>query len=332
MLKLFEKSTGFQVVVILVVTILLWMHALAHPQPMTPPDTFAPLYGLLYSLSLSPFLSVLIAMLLVIAGGILLNLMLSNAGLVSQNSLLPTLFYILFMSATADTLTPTLIVGVLAIAFVSMLLLHSTLLTIPSDKIFGATALIGICSLIYLPSLTLLIAYLLVAVSYRLYSWRDWMVLLLGLLAPYLLLWIILFLNGTLAESFPAMAAALSPSQFSILNSQFSLSLAANIVLLLVFLVSLFTLWRRFGEKTTLWQKNATAVVMPTVAALALTLLYSPCLPVNLQLIAIPFALCASLRFTSETRYSRYSRNRHQWKHYLKDLLFLIVIAAAIIC
>jgi hypothetical protein len=280
MLKLFEKSTGFQVVVILVVTILLWMHALAHPQPMTPPDTFAPLYGLLYSLSLSPFLSVLIAMLLVIAGGILLNLMLSNAGLVSQNSLLPTLFYILFMSATADTLTPTLIVGVLAIAFVSMLLLHSTLLTIPSDKIFGATALIGICSLIYLPSLTLLIAYLLVAVSYRLYSWRDWMVLLLGLLAPYLLLWIILFLKRHPSpESFPGNCGHLSPSQFSILNSQFSLSLAANIVLLLVFLVSLFTLWRRFGEKTTLWQKNATAVVMPTVAALALTLLYSPSPP-----------------------------------------------------
>ena len=332
MLKLFERSTGFQIVVILVVTILLWLHALAHPQPMTPPDTFAPLYSLLYSLSISPLASVISAMVLVIAGGILLNLMLTNAGLVSQNSLLPTLFYIIFMSATTETLSPSLIVGILTIAFVRMLLLHSTLLTIPSDKIFGATAIIGICSLFYLPALTLLIAYLLVAVSYRLYSWRDWMVLLLGLLAPYCLLWTIFFLNGTFTECFLAMSTSLTISFPSSFTFHFSSSLVANIILILTFAVSLFTLWRRFGERTALWQKNATAVVMPTVSALALLILYNPCLPVNLQLFAIPFALCASLRFSSETRYSRYSRNRHQWKSHLKDILFFIVIAAAMVC
>ena len=334
MLKLFERNTVFQIVVILVVTTLLWLPHLAAPQPMTEPSAFAPLYGLLYSLSLSPLAAVIIAIVLVIVGGILLNLMLANAGLVSQNSLLPTFFYILFMSATADTLSPTLIVGIVAIAFVNMLLIHSTLLTIPSSKIFGATALIGICSLFYLPSLMLLIAYLLVAISYRLYGWRDWMVLLLGLLAPYVLLWIILYMNGTLAESFPAMAAVLTPPHLATVNFQFSLSLVANAILLLVFLVSLFVHWRRFGERTTHWQKNATAVVMPTVAALGL-LLYNPTLPVNLQFLAIPFAFCATVRFTLNTQHSSFSARhsfRHQWRSHLKDLLFVIVIVAAIVC
>ena len=331
MLKLFEKSTLFQVVVILLVTILLWLPHLADPQPLTTPDGFAPLYSLLYNLSLSPLLSVIIAIVIILVGGILLNLMLANAGLVSQNSLFPALFYILFMSATADTLSPTLIVGVLAIAFVNMLLLHSTLLTISSDKIFSATALIGICSLFYLPSLVLLLSYLLVAVNYRLYTWRDWMVLLLGLLAPYILLWIIFFLNGTLAESFQEMAAALS-FHLSPFTFHLTLSLVANIILIVFFLVSLFVLLRHFNEKTTLWQKNATAVIMPMVAAIIL-IFYNPTLPINLQFFAIPFAFCASLRFSSSTHhYTHYGRNRHQWKAHLKDLLFIIVIAAAIVC
>ena len=331
MLKLFEKNTVFQIVVILVVTILLWLPHLADPQPMTPPDSFAPLYSLIYSLSLSPLLAVIIAIVLVIIGGFLLNLMLANTNLVLQSNLFPTLFYILFMSATADTLSPTLIVGLLAIAFVNRLLLHSSLLTIPFDKIFGATAIIGICSLFYLPSLTLLLGYLLVVVSYRLYSWRDWMVHLLGLLAPYCLLWIILFLNGTLAESFPAMAAALTP-HLSTFTFHLSLSLAANATLILFFAVSLFIVWRQFGEKTTLWQKNAIVVIMPTVAAVGL-LFFNPTLPVNLQLFAIPFALCATLHFSSTTHQRfYYGRHRHEWRNFLKDLLFLIVIVAAILC
>ena len=71
---------------------------------------------------------------------------------------------------------------------------------------------------------------------------------------------------------------------------------------------------------------------MPIVSVLVL-IFYDPTQPVNLQFFAIPFALCASLRFTSDTRhYSRYNRNRHPWRNYLRDILFVIVIAAAVVC
>ena len=42
MLKLFNRNTGFQIIVILVVTILLWLRPLANPQPMPEVDGFAP--------------------------------------------------------------------------------------------------------------------------------------------------------------------------------------------------------------------------------------------------------------------------------------------------
>ena len=83
MLKLFERNTIFQVVVILVVTILLWLPHLASPQPMPEPAPFAPLYSLLYNCHFSPLLAVLLAIVLVVGGGIHLNLILAIVGLVS---------------------------------------------------------------------------------------------------------------------------------------------------------------------------------------------------------------------------------------------------------
>lgn len=332
MLKLFNRNTGFQIIVILVVTILLWLRPLANPQPMPEVDGFAPLYNILQSLSLAPLISVMLAMVLVVLGSLGLNLMLANAGLVSQNSLLPALLYILFMSAGADTLSPTLIASLLSIAFVSMLLLHGTLLTISSEKIFGATALIGISSMFFLPSLVLLASYLLVAVSYRLYNWRDWMVLLLGLLAPYTLLWIILFMGGGLGESFNQLGDTLTHPHIFFQADEWSLSLVANGVLLLVFAVSLFVILIRMNERTTVWKKNASAVLLTTVAGIGM-LAYTAFFPVNLQFFAIPFALCATLRFTTESHSAGYSRRRRSdWKKHLKDILFIIIIVAAIVC
>lgn len=340
MLRLLGKNTALQIIFILAVTTLLWLPSLSHPQPMESPTSFAPLYNLLYSLSPSPLLSVLLAILLILSGGICLNLMLVNASLVPQNSLLPTLFYLLFMSASASTLSPTLIVGVLSIAVLRRLLLHSTLLTIPSDKIFAATALIGLCSLFYLPSLALLLSYLLVVISYRLYSWRDWAVLLLGLLAPYLLLCIVLYLDNTLSISISNLNLHFSISNF---DFQFSISNFANAFLLLLFLLALLLLSRRLPEKTTLWQKNASTVLLLSVAALA-QLPFSRLFPANLQPFAIPFALSATHLFSPDNRHRQPRRNRLAKKSHLpnfnflssffnfKDLLFLTLIAAAALC
>lgn len=328
MLKLFEKNTGLQIVLILVVTALLWMQPLADPQPMSASDGFAPLYSLLFNLHLAPLAAVIVAMLLVLVGGFLLNIILANANLVSQNSLLPTLFYTLFMSAGANTLTPTLIVGVISIAFVGILLLHSTLLTVPPNKICGAGAIIGICSMVYLPSLALLVAYLLIAVNYRLYSWRDWVVLLLGLLAPYLLLWSVLFLNNGLVDSLESIVNSFSHATIR-LGDINNIHAIANVVLLAIFVVSLFTLWRRFNENTVVWQKNATTVLLTTLAAIA-TLFYSQLFPTCFQLFAIPFTFCANHRFSPESR--RRNASRRKWSVHAYDCLFLLTIAAAILC
>ncbi|MBR1550657.1 MAG: hypothetical protein IJ634_08500 [Bacteroidales bacterium] len=329
MLKLFEKSTVFQVVFIFVATALLWSGTIADPQPMEPASGFAPLYALLCSLSLLPTLCTVVAMVLVVLCGYFFNLMLTHVGLASQNSLLPTLLFITAASASETTLSPMLIASLITIAVVNLLLLRSTLLTVSADKIFGAAALIGIASMIYLPSLTLIVAYLLIAVNYRLYSWRDWMVFLLGLLAPYLSLWAVLLFTDDLVPSFEAIAADFSSISVS-LGTFTPLQAVANGFLVLVFVLSLIIVWRRLGEKTIVWQKNATTLMLITLAAVAMLPL-GQFFPVRLHFFAIPFAFCVTQRLGLVPRASLATR-RTSWHSHLYDLLLILIVIAAILC
>ncbi len=329
MLKLFEKNTVFQVAFIIVAIVLLWFEAFSEPQPMTPAGHFAPLYDLLCSLSLSPTLSVAIAMAMVAVSAFLFNLMLTHAGLASQNSLLPTLLFIVAASACSPSLSPSLIASLLTIAVVNLLLVRGSLLTVTSDKIFGAAALIGIASMIYLPSLTLIVAYLLIAINYRLYSWRDWMVFLLGLLAPYLTLWSVLLFTDGLLPSFDDMALDFASIDLT-LGTFTPLQAVANGFLVLVFAFSLFIVGRRMGEKTVVWQKNATTVMLITVAALAMLPL-GEVFPVNMQFFAIPFAFCVTQRLGLMPHVSLATR-RTNWRSHLYDLLLILTVIAAILC
>ena len=328
MLKVFEKSTLLQVVIILATTALLWVPDIIAPVPMSAPNGFAPLYSLVYSIGLSSTVAIATAIVLILLGGLSLNLLLANIGLVSQNSLLPTLLYILFMSAGASTLTPQLIVNVLVVILVNLLMLRSTHLTIPTDKIFGAAVVIGICTLFYLPALALILTYIFVAVSYRLYRWRDWIIFLLGILAPYLPVWAILFFNDSLAESFSSMADTLSTLHFS-LPTPHSLSVIANTALTILFVTSLLTLWSRLSEHTIVWKKNAITVMLITVAALVM-IPFTGSIPFNLQFLAVPCALSASLWFAAGSH--RLNRSQRKWRSRLYDLLFLITLIAALLC
>ena len=317
MLKLFEKSTVVQALVILLVTALLWFKSFINPQPMMPTDNYAPLYNLLCSLHPSPVLSTIIAMTLVVLGGFFFNIMVAGVGLASQNSLLPTLLFIMAMSAVSPALTPSLLAALIVIAIIKT-----------ADKIFGVASLIGIASMIYLPALTLVAAYLLIAVNYRLYSWRDWMVFLLGLLAPYLLLWSVQLFTDDLVDGFAAMGDELSNLTLTV-GSFSTLQSIANITLLAAFLVSLFVVWRRLGDKPIVWQKNATTVMLVTVAAIAM-LPFTQVYPVNLQFFAVPFAFCLSQRFALSSHRSRTSRS--SWRSHLFDILFILILIAAVVC
>ena len=199
-MKLFSQSILLQSIVILAVTLLLWAGALVAPAPL-PSDGGGVLYSVVARwFASAPLAAVIVAMVLIVIEGVWLNLLLVDHALTPQNSLLPTLLYIVCMSAPATTLTPMVLANLALIGCVRQLLLKGTLLTISTGRACAATAFIGLATLFYLPAALMIVGYMLAAINYRLYSWKDWAVLFLGFLAPYVTLVIVLMYTEGLAE------------------------------------------------------------------------------------------------------------------------------------
>lgn len=320
-----------QAVLLIVALLLLWVRALLAPTPMAAGDHPAILYGLLCRwLADVPRLAVAIAMLLVLVEGFTLNLLLANVNLVSQNSLLPTLLYIVAMSAGATTLTPVILVNGIAVAGLHQLMLRGTLLTITADKICGATMLIGLASLFYQPAVILMLGYLLIASSYRLYNWKDWMLMLLGFAMPYALLVLVLYMTDGLASWWGDTLASMKDLHLQTGDAG-TLPTIASLFLAAVMLWGLTSAVSRISERPVLWQKNAATVMLFTVGGLGM-MLFSPLLPLQMAFLAIPFAFVTHRLFLAATeRPAGFGRRRkqHVW---IYDLLLIAVIIAALLC
>lgn len=326
-MKLFTQSILLQAVVILLALLALWAPALAAPTAMPAAGNGAPLYDLLARwLQSAPLVAVIIAMVLVLTEGVMLNLLLVDAGLTSQNSLLPTLLYIIAMSAPATTLTPVIPAAILVIACLRHLMLKGTLLTISIDRVCAATALIGLASMFYLPAVLLMLSYLLIGINFRLYSWKDWAAMLLGFAAPYVLLVTVLMFNDGLNEWWQCVVATIGSITLNV--SDFTpLQATANIVLVLALLAGIVSVWNLSGERTVVWQKNATTYLTLIIGALAI-MLVTNIFPVNMQLVAIPFALSLTCLLLPPARTMSH-RKRKEWVYIL---ILILIFIAALIC
>lgn len=330
MFNLLRNNMPLQVLLILAALVLLWIGPLTEAPAMTASHGDGILYTLLAGLFAAvPRAAVITAMILVLAEGVLLNKILADINIVPRTTLLPTLMYVVFMSANASTLTPMIIVAATIITCSNQLMLRSTLLTIPTVQICSATALIGIGTLFYIPSVAFVVAFIIVAINYRLYSWRDIAATILGFLAPYLMLVIVLFFTDGHAAWWSATVDALGA--FAIRTQAVaSLPLTANLLLALFFVISSFVLWAKMGEHTVVWQKNTSTIMLAAIGSTVM-LFYSRLLPVDLSFFAIPFALSGTLLFMPaiKTPVGGSRRKRHLW---IYDILLIMILVAAYIC
>ena len=326
-MKLFNQSILLQAVVILLAMLALWAPALAAPAAMPAAGGATPLYDLLARwLQAVPLVAVIIAMVLVLVEGVLLNLLLVDAGLTPQNSLLPTLLYIIAMSAPATTLTPMVLVAALMIACLRRLTLKGTLLTISVERACAATAMIGLASLFYLPAALFIISYMLAAINYRLYGWKDWAAMILGFIAPYILLVTVLMFTGGLQDWWQSVTDTITGIKLNV-NDFTPLQAVANVALVLALLAGVVSVWNLSGERTVVWQKNATTQLTILTGAIAI-LLVTSVFPVNMQLAALPFAFSVTCLLTPPAR----SMGRKKRKEWVYTLILILIFIAALIC
>ncbi len=329
MIKALQNNTALQIMLILAVTALLWGRSLVAPPALEAPDGSGVLYCLLCRwIAGVPRVAVILAILLTLAEGVALNLILSDIGLVSQNSLLPTLLFVAATSAGAATLTPMLIVCGLMIVCLDQLMLRGTLLTIPPVKECRATALIAISTMFYIPAAALWLSYLFIAANYRLYSWRDWALMLLGLAAPYILLLTVLYMTTGIGPWWETTAEAfLGFWHFGTVT--FNLSVFGSMVLTAILLWGLLRVNTKLNEHTIVWQKNASTVMLVTIGGIVMMLFSTP-LPVNMQFFALPFTFCTSRLLLDPMQ--KASFGNHKRRLWMYDLLLILILFAAFIC
>ena len=327
MTKLFQSGIILQAAIILLLFVLLWLRPLLAPPAIEVGDHPAWLFHQTALLLQDvPLLAVILAMVLVLAEGVMLNLLLANLSLVPQNSLLPTLLYVLLFSAAATTLTPTILACGCLIAALNQLLLRGAPLTITSTRICGATLLISLASLFFQPAILFVLSYLLIASNYRLYSWRDWMLMILGLAAPYAAFVLILYLTHGLD---PWWQTTLEAFRFTLPDLHMPLaSLLAYAFTAAVLLWSLLLVAGRLTERPAVWQKNATTVLLFMVGAIPVTLYVSN---PTLALCAIPFAFGAT-RMLLPGGESRTAQRRKKHTALINDTILILIIVAAFLC
>lgn len=297
MIKLFQKSIAVQLITLMVLLTIMWWNRIVHPVGMPTPSGADPLYGLMYLLfGQLPLLATIVAILLHITCGALLNNLLYNRGLIHSNSLIPMLLYIMAMGLVpeAQSLTPQAFTNLLLLLMLRILIATDNRFILNPEQLFGVAALLSSLSLFYFPLLTMALPLITILILiYKLYNWHDISLLILGFLAPYLLLFFVAFMTDRLAPIAEAMRQALFTWEFQLPHLA-PLRIVTYISFGLLLLLAFFFFVGFSANKTVVYRNNGSIVVLTLIGAILL-LPYIPHYSTEVQAFAIPFAFVGSL-------------------------------------
>ena len=196
LIALFRASYLPQYAFLVVVGVALWIPAFLEPPEITVTGhSIQPLYNLIAGwLDGNPLLTVILGFFLLIIQSLIFNVIMISQGLVSKNSMVPAIVYLVLMSTHFEnlTLTPLLLAGFFILAFLGRVFTMYE----RSDnliELFSSGLLISFASLVYFPSFFFLLFILYVLIIYRIVTWREWTVPFVGFIIPYLYLWVYYF-------------------------------------------------------------------------------------------------------------------------------------------
>lgn len=188
-IKLYRANFPFQqILLVLILSLLFWINAFYRPVPPVFDNRFAPLYQFVFSkLVNTPFWSVALAWIFILLQAWAVNYYFSSFDLITRNSGLSLLAYVIFMSVIPgnQTLNPLLVSNFFIIGAL-LSLFHAYKEEEPYTLVMNAGIFIALASLFYFPSLLYFFILWIGLLVFRIYSWREWVIVFLGTLAPFL--------------------------------------------------------------------------------------------------------------------------------------------------
>lgn len=298
LIKLFKENTTLQLVVIVVLALFYWIRAFAAIPNMPSDAAFGPIYHLFHLCFASlPWLACAVALILTFAEGFWLNLILYNHRMIPQNTCLPTLLYVVMMGMHTEqcTITPMLLINALLIGMLGLILWEGKLQEIKPQRLVGVAVLISLSTLVWMPAVWFLIPLIFIYFVFRLYSWREFGILFLGLLAPYIIVLVVGFMTDTLPAIFSNISHSINNMKIDWGHIE-PFTMFGDCWWLLVFLIALLLANSYKGDRSIAFTSNGQTIDAIIIPAFAI-LFYAPIFPLNAQGFAIPFAFLTSVLF-----------------------------------
>lgn len=190
----FKNNNPASYILLSVLTVILWAPALYNHTEIDIQHGM-PLYDIIAKpLSQLPFLASLTSVLLVITEAFILNLLVNKNEILPTPTFLPAFIYIIFMSSFREimALHPILFSNLFILLSIDKMV-NSYRKNIAFSDVFDSGILFSIACLFYLPNIFLLPIYGIGLQIFRPFIWREWVICLLGILFPYLFVFVYYF-------------------------------------------------------------------------------------------------------------------------------------------
>jgi len=220
-LKLFRADYSFQMILLLVSGILLWLPAFLHPLPLPQALSPIPVYEwLMAPLKNHLLLAAILGFLLLLAEAVAFSYILTANDLAPRNTAMASLIFFILSSWQPATLTlhPVLFSNIFFFVFLTYFLKVYEQ-TDAFKEVFSAAFSLGLACVFALPSYPLFLMIWFGFFVYRVLSWREWVISILGFTLPLIFAMTWYFWNDGLDTfltafrayfAFPALQAKLS--------------------------------------------------------------------------------------------------------------------------
>lgn len=298
MIKWVSKSgTLIQFTLYVVFVSLLWIPAFVNPANTVITTDDGPFYHLLIGLVKNmPGLSIGIALLLVILQSWLLFYMFQANGFYGRSNFVPAIIVMLAYSWNSDFQT----LHAVLFSMLFIIIALNSLLGMygrqnPYPQVFTAAFSVSIASLFYFPLAYLLVLLWMSLISYRISSWREYVISLIGFLLPWVYYFSWLYWTDALVSGLKAISNSLlsfeMPGHMSVVNVVW-LSISA-----FVLIVSMVAVLNVVSDKLISLRRRAWVIFGYSVAAMIVILLCGwPMLSANfLFVIPLTFFITGSV-------------------------------------
>lgn len=200
MVRFFRSGFATQYIVIILAGVLLWGRSFFDPPSMPVPQGRVPLYDLVYLIfSSSPSVAVLIAFILMLFSAFYLNYMLSRHDIVTKNSSIAAFIFVILISYFPLILTlHPVTISIVFLLFILDNLFLAYRYSDPLDTTYSVGFTAALATLFYFPFIYFFILILITYILFRISNWRAWISSALGLLTPFLFLFVYYFWNDIL--------------------------------------------------------------------------------------------------------------------------------------